>query len=99
MYLKMIQKQEQLKTQLCQVCIHVNFNKKDGAYQIKHAAQHGQKQEGSLSADIVDGANYRCTGGWHSEDEGPDRVQVKLRGQALKRKIQTTYTQKSRCIK
>lgn len=45
---------------------------KAGAHQVEHAAQHGQKQEGSLGTDIVDGANYCCTRGWHSKDEGPD---------------------------
>lgn len=45
---------------------------KDSAHQVEHAAQHGQKQEGSLSTDVVDGANYCCTRGWHSKDEGPD---------------------------
>lgn len=51
----------------------INNNKnKDSAHQVEHAAQHGQKQEGSLSTDIVDGANYCRTRGWHSKDEGPD---------------------------
>lgn len=66
------------------------FIKKDGPHQIKHAAQHGQKQEGSLSTDIVDGANYCRTRGRHSKDECPDWVQVKLRGQTfnIKYKLQ-----------
>lgn len=51
----------------------MNNNKnKDSPHQVEHAAQHGQKQEGSLSTDIVDGANYCCTRGWNSKDEGPD---------------------------
>lgn len=54
------------------IYIYVDCIKKDGPHQIKHAAQHGQKQEGSLSTDIVDGANYCCTRGWHSKDKRPD---------------------------
>lgn len=49
-----------------------NNTNKDSPHQVEHAAQHGQKQEGSLSTDIVDGANYCCTRGWHPKDEGPD---------------------------
>lgn len=52
--------------------MHVNVNyisilffiTKDGLHQVKHAAQHGQQQEGSFSTDIVDGANYGGTRGW-----------------------------------
>ena len=51
------------------------------SHQVQHAAQHGQQQEGSLCAHIVDGADYRRTGGRHAEDERPDGVQVKLRRQ------------------
>lgn len=50
-----------------------------GPHQVEHAAQHGQQQEGSLGAHIVDGAHYSRTGGRHAEDERPDGVQVKLR--------------------
>lgn len=47
-------------------------------HQVQHAAQHGQQEEGCLSAHIVDGAHHRGTGGWNPKDERPDGVQIKL---------------------
>lgn len=52
-----------------------------GSHQVEHAAQHGQQQESSLSANTMDGGHHRPTGCRHAKDEGPDRVQVKLREQ------------------
>lgn len=84
-YLKMISKQKTLERELefsiHMILIIIIIIIKDSADQVEHAAQHGQQQEGSLGTDIVDGANYCCTRSWHSKDEGPDGVQVKLRWQ------------------
>lgn len=52
-----------------------------GSYQVEHAAQHGQQQEGSLRVHAVDGSHHSGAGGRHAEDERPDGVQVKLMGQ------------------
>lgn len=48
-------------------------------YQVKHAAQHGQKQESCFGAHIVKGAHHCSAGGWDAKYKRPDRVQVKLR--------------------
>lgn len=70
-----------LKSVLVLHTLHLDGLRRGGSHQVEHAAQHGQQQEGSLGVHAVDGAHHRRTGGRHPEDERPDGVQVKLRGQ------------------